>query len=305
MSVTDVVPQRRSPGIQIVSYLVLLYAVFGFYNQNYLGWISSPWFSAYSERIAIIVFGVLRICTERNAYTRRRLAFLVGAVGLLWLVLPLFFNITFFNQHIFGTPWFYAYLLIIFFFGRRADCSWNCPCVGIRDTAGEAFRDRTVKSSWDRVLNTLKWVALASALPYLWLVLIDPAARWANIYQLGFWTVHLNLYFISLVVIPFTGNRNYCRYLCPWGALYGLVGRLGFFHVVADRDKCIPCNQCEKSCDMGVPIRRLVQDKGEIKTADCVGCGRCVQSCPRGALRLEDGRGWLKRWLGRWKKAAA
>lgn len=235
-----------------------------------------------------------RIASERDPYTRRRIAFLVSVVTLLWLVLPLFFGIAFFNHHLFGTPWFYIYLLVIFLIGRRADCSWNCPCVGLRDTAGEPWRERTVKGPGAFVLQNFKWVALASALPILWVLFFDPNAAWGGDYLMAFWAVHLNLYFASLFLIPLTGSRNYCRYLCPWGALYGLVGRLGFFKVAVDRDRCIPCNLCESACDMGIPLRQVLMDHGQIKLADCVGCGRCVQVCPRDALHMEDVRDWLR-----------
>jgi glutamate synthase (NADPH/NADH) small chain len=288
-------PQRRNLAVQAVSYAGLLYAAFGFYNQYYLHWVQSPWFSIYSDRIAILAFGIARIIAEKDAYTRRRLAFLVSAVTLLWLVLPLWFGITFFNHHIFGTPWFFIYLLIVLLIGRRADCSWNCPCVGLRDTAGEPFRDRAIKGPLAFVLQNLKWLALASALPILWVIVFEPNASWGSAYSQAFWTVHLNLFFASLVIVPLTGSRNYCRYLCPWGAMYGLVGRVGFFRVAADRERCVPCNLCESACDMGVPLRRLISERGEIKIADCVGCGRCVQACPRQALRLEDARDWLRR----------
>jgi len=83
--------------------------------------------------------------------------------------------------------------------------------------------------------------------------------------------------------------------LCPWGALYGLIGRLGFFRIVVDPAQCVPCNICEKACDMGVPLLRLIQTRGEIRVSDCVGCGRCVLACPRGALELRDFRTELAR----------
>lgn len=296
-ALTRTLPQPRSTAVQVVSYLGLLYAVFGFYNQNYFHWIDSPWFSNYSDRIAILGFGAVRIAVERDPYTRKRLAFLTTAVTLLWLILPLGFGIDFFNHHLFGTPWFFIYLLIVFLFGRRADCSWNCPCVGLRDTAAEPFRGRTIKGPLAFALQNLKWLALASALPILWVLLFQRNAEWGGDYYRAFWTVHLNLYFLSLVIIPLTGSRNYCRYLCPWGAMYGLVGRVGFFRVAVDRQRCIPCNQCELACDMGVPLRRLIEERGEIKLADCVGCGRCVQACPRQALRLEDVRDVLNKFF--------
>ncbi len=44
---------------------------------------------------------------------------------------------------------------------------------------------------------------------------------------------------------------------------------------------------------MGIPIKRLIETKGRVKTADCVGCGRCVQACPRGALEMVDIRNWV------------
>jgi glutamate synthase (NADPH) small chain len=291
---TAALPRQRNLAVQIISYTGLLYAVLGFYNENYLHWIDSPFLSNYSDRIAIVGFGIARIASEADAYTRKRLIFLVSIVTSLWLILPLVFGINFFNHHIFGTPWFFIYLLIVFLMGRRADCSWNCPCAGLRDTAGEPFRNRTIKGPLAFVLQNLKWVALASALPILWVIVIQPQAEWGGDYYRAFWTVHLNLFFISLLIIPLTGNRNYCRYLCPWGAMYGLIGRVGFFRIAVDQERCTPCNLCENACDMGIPLRRLIAEHGEIKVTDCVGCGRCVQVCPHQALHIEDVRDSLR-----------
>jgi polyferredoxin len=125
---------------------------------------------------------------------------------------------------------------------------------------------------------------------YLILKFVSPFSLTTLIYARDFMVVNMGLYFASLLVIPWTGNRNYCRYLCPWGSLYGLIGRLGFFKVVAEPGACFDCDICEDVCDMGVPILSLIREKGEINVADCVGCGRCVQECPTEALRLVDVR---------------
>ncbi len=274
--------------VMILGYLAFAYAGLGFFNQHFFHWTRSLWLSGYSEKFAIVLFGVWRVTQEKNAYTRRRIGVLTFFIAALWILFPILTGSGFFNHHTVGSLWFFAYLVIIFCFGRRADCAWNCPCVGIRDTAGHPFRGKTLKSDWMWKLRHVKWVFLASILLYLLLVLVAPSAIFTLKYARGFMIVNMGLYFASLLVIPWTGNRNYCRYLCPWGALYGAVGRLGFFKIVMDREACIECGRCEKECDMGVPIMALGRARGEINVPDCVGCGRCVQACAKGALRIVD-----------------
>jgi polyferredoxin len=89
------------------------------------------------------------------------------------------------------------------------------------------------------------------------------------------------------------GNRNYCRFLCPFSALWGVLSRLGFYKIKADKEKCIDCGLCEKSCDMGIPISHLVKEKGEINSIECMGCGRCVRACPEDVLSIYDIRDFL------------
>lgn len=213
--------------IVAISFLAFVYAGFGFLNQGYLHLVDSLWLSDYSDRIAIVLFGIWRVTREKNRYTRNRIAVLTFLILTIWLLVPYLTGSNFFNHHSIGSVWFYAYLAIILFFGRRADCSWNCPCVGIRDTAGNAFREKTLRGSWFRKLRHVKWLFLASLLVYLFLILAYPKSSTTMEYIYLFWSVNMGLYFVSLLVIPWTGNRNYCRWLCPWGAMYGAISRLG------------------------------------------------------------------------------
>jgi polyferredoxin len=156
------------------------------------------------------------------------------------------------------------------------------------------FRPNTIRGKWLWRLRHLKWIFLASLVVYLVLYFALPHSITMLIYARDFMIVNMGIYFASLLVIPWTGNRNYCRYLCPWGSLYGLIGKVGFFKIVADKEECLECGSCEDVCDLGVPIQTLIQEKGEVNVADCVGCGRCVQACPSEALRLVDVRDAIK-----------
>ena len=288
------VKKLASRTIEVASFLAFLYAGFGYLNYNYLHWVDSFWLSTYSDRVAIVAFGIWVVARGKNRYTRNRIAVMVSLTAIGYLVIPYFTGSKFFYNHLIGSFFFFSYLLLVFSFGRRADCSWYCPCVGIRDTAGHTFRGKTLKGDFLWKLRYVKWIWLASLMVYLFLLLVFPNALLTNRYIFYFLTVTNGLYFLSFVVVPWTGNRNYCRYMCPYGTTFGAIGNnLGFFKIEADRERCIYCNLCEKECDLGIPIRSLIRTKGEIKVADCVGCGRCIQVCPKGALHFVDIRDYL------------
>lgn len=50
-----------------------------------------------------------------------------------------------------------------------------------------------------------------------------------------------------LLIGVFVG-RPYCRYLCPYGALLGLLSRVSKWHVRIPPEECIKCRLCEDSC---------------------------------------------------------
>jgi glutamate synthase (NADPH/NADH) small chain len=279
---------------KVLAYGALIYAGFGVINQAYLGWIHSVWVSGYSLAIATVVFGVWRIAAEKLRYVKIRITVLTFLVATWWLLVPVLTRSSFLDFHAIGSPIFFAYLIIVFLFGRRADCGWNCTCVGIRDTAGEPFRRNTLRGETPWRLRYVKWIPLAMILSYLILWGFYPGASFTRQYESVFNQMIAGIFFASLVVMPVTGNRNYCRFFCPWGALYGLVGRFGFFKIEADMKKCNGCGACDRVCEMGIPVSSLIMKSGEVKVSDCVGCGRCVSTCPTNALEFRDVRSYAR-----------
>jgi polyferredoxin len=75
----------------------------------------------------------------------------------------------------------------------------------------------------------------------------------------------------------------WCRYLCPYGALMGLVALASPLRIRRVPDACIDCGKCAHACPSRLPVDRLIQ----VRSAECLGCMECVAACPaEGALFL-------------------
>lgn len=85
---------------------------------------------------------------------------------------------------------------------------------------------------------------------------------------------------IMSVLIP----RPFCRYLCPLGAFYSFFNGFSFYQMKLDKDKCIGCRACERSCHMAVKVTQ------NINSAECIRCGRCKTVCGTGAISSEFGK---------------
>ncbi len=300
----DLMPSRYSARVRALSMLAFGYVVFAFLHARVLHWFEGPdgaaplWLSNWTEYAVILAFGIWRTVSERNPYTRKRLAFLTAAVALFWWLLPSTLRIpepfigalpgqpVFPQIHAPGTLTFFVILLLVFLFGRRVVCGWNCPCVGIRETVGFAFRDRTSRGETAWRWRHTKWVFFVLYLGIFALIMI-PGAPYVSVLYSAFLGLIAVTYFGSFFVAPLVGNRFYCRYLCPYGATFGLLNHAGFYGIRMDTDKCVDCRRCEQVCDMGIPVWRQGQDHGRVTgLEDCMGCGRCVVSCPTDALEI-------------------
>lgn len=88
---------------------------------------------------------------------------------------------------------------------------------------------------------------------------------------------------LALVIIieVFVSQRMWCRYLCPGGALYSLLGYRRLIRVRRESAKCDSCAACIKACGMGL---NPMKDSMGI---ECDNCWACVSSCGEDALAIQ------------------
>jgi polyferredoxin len=191
-----------------------------------------------------------------------------------------------------------AFLLIAFWF-RKAFCSWLCPIGTISEylwRAGHRIFGRNFRiPAWlDIPLRGLKYLLLGF---FVWAVagmsaqaiagfMHTPYGLIAGVKMLNFFRFMSvsAMTVIGLLVVGSMFVQNFwCRYLCPYGALLGLVSLPGPMRIRRDPDACIDCAKCAVACPSWLPVDRL----DTVRSAECTGCMACVAVCPvQGALAM-------------------
>jgi MauM/NapG family ferredoxin protein len=99
------------------------------------------------------------------------------------------------------------------------------------------------------------------------------------------------LLFVAVLALNAKRARFWCRYLCPLGALLGLVGKVAWLRRALN-ERCVECARCARACPTGTidAERRYASDPSE-----CVMCLECAPVCAQQAQQFR-GRLALAAW---------
>jgi polyferredoxin len=184
---------------------------------------------------------------------------------------------------------------------RKAFCSWVCP-VGALSRGLEWLGRRTLwRRRWPAVprwldlpLCGLKYALLGF---FLWTVIGMPLEAVEQFIKLPYnAAADAKLLFLfaspggtflaalgALVGLSLVVKHAWCRWLCPYGGLLGLLSALSPLAIRRDPAACSDCRACTRAC----PAEIRVHAKLRVLSPECTGCLSCVAACTtRGALGL-------------------
>ena len=183
---------------------------------------------------------------------------------------------------------------------RKAFCSWICPVGSVSEylwkLGRQLFGRNFIVPRWiDLPLRSLKYLLLGF---FLYAVASMSAAAVAGFVASPYGLVvdvrMLNFFrfmgattacvLAGLVLASLLVQNFWCRYLCPYGALMGLISFFSPARITRNASRCIDCAKCSKACPSVLPVDRLVQ----VRSAECMNCLECIAACPaKDALSLQ------------------
>jgi len=183
---------------------------------------------------------------------------------------------------------------------RRSFCGLLCPFGALQELFAriglKIWKKRPViPAKADRILRYLKYFILvltafmAWRLGRLWMTSSDPYAAYGHVTAIPGTLAEDPLSIVGFILLgativgSFIYDRFFCKYVCPAGAFYAIIGKISSTKVVRDSSACINCNLCSKVCPMNINVAKLDQ----VTTGECINCNECAAVCPKkGALKI-------------------
>ncbi|MDO8964302.1 MAG: 4Fe-4S binding protein [Coriobacteriia bacterium] len=179
---------------------------------------------------------------------------------------------------------------------KRGFCGWICPLGTVWELGallGRALLGRNIRlPKWlDLMGRGVRYTLSAMILVWLMSVGLPEAVGFRELPYM--WTADIkiisgfgNPLFIVAGLLAFALSMLFspvwCRYLCPLGGWYSVLGIASPCAVEREESLCIHCNKCTKVCHALVDVENV---RKRVWAPECDGCMDCVRVCPApGAL---------------------
>lgn len=182
-------------------------------------------------------------------------------------------------------------IVLLSFLLRRAFCSWICPVGAVSEwlwkLGFKRFRHNyKLPRLPDIALRAVKYLLMGYFLYKAIVWSLDRLQGFLFSHQHAVSDQKLLIWFrqpssivliviFSLLLLSIVFRNPFCRYLCPYGALLGLVAFISPTAVQRDKNRCVSCGVCNQVCPSGLNI--MVSKR--VSNPECIGCWRCISHC--------------------------
>ena len=86
---------------------------------------------------------------------------------------------------------------------------------------------------------------------------------------------------IIIGVLAVFKNRLFCTDICPVGCILGMLAKVSLFKIYIEKDKCMSCSLCERSCPAGC----IDSKEQTVRNETCIKCFKCLGKCYKNAIK--------------------
>lgn len=186
----------------------------------------------------------------------------------------------------------------------RVFCTAGCPLGAIQHLAHKK-RKLVRLPLWMRRLSRLApiaflvatiWLALSSSClfvcildpykpvffnGYVWSQQLFAILRGTPMESRLLWACGLGtwIFFLTMIAVGYWIPRPFCRFLCPYGVLLGVISVFSVKRRRIDNSKCTHCTLCQRTCPTEAITIDRDAEKAVLSHYDCIQCNRCSDAC--------------------------
>jgi len=190
-------------------------------------------------------------------------------------------------------------------FVGRWPCGWLCPFGWLQEVVYKLKLPKLSPPDWLRHLKFVFLVVLVGVVPWVtcepWFCKICPAgtleaglpwlwwkvrgSEFAEGMDFGTWMFSWKIVILAgLLLLMGMVKRPFCRFVCPLGAILGLMNKISLLRLEVDLDSCAiacalgsdfencaTCMHCSRHCPMGLKVPE------QVGSVDCIRCMNCTR----------------------------
>jgi polyferredoxin len=90
---------------------------------------------------------------------------------------------------------------------------------------------------------------------------------------------------VCVLLLGFLIPLPFCRFVCPYGVLLGLISKVAFWQRRIEASHCVLCKQCVSACPTEAIQWDSIEEVYRVNAYKCVQCGRCSSVCRKEAVQ--------------------